>query len=119
MPGAKLAAPQSSAWLLKSHGLWSDFSEAKAIQKTTTAGRNCGRRADACHEASVLRALEHPNIVRSLGAGSAGYVLMEYLDGPTLKQLFQSQKRRQAIARPCAATCRARHRRWRPCCKPA
>ena len=47
---------------------------------------------DARYEDKVLRALEHPNIVRSLGAGSSGYVLMEYLDGPTLKQLFQSSK---------------------------
>jgi eukaryotic-like serine/threonine-protein kinase len=48
--------------------------------------------SDALHEVTVLLALEHPNIVRSLGAGSPGYVLMEYLDGPTLKQLIQSTK---------------------------
>ena len=48
--------------------------------------------SDALHEVTVLLALEHPNIVRSLGAGSPGYVLMEFLDGPTLKQLFQSRK---------------------------
>ncbi len=47
---------------------------------------------DARHEDRVLRALVHPNIVRSLGAGSPGYVLMEYLDGPTLKQLIQSSR---------------------------
>ena len=49
----------------------------------------CG---DARREAAVLGALEHPNIVRGLGAGSSGYLLMEYLDGPTLKQLIQSSK---------------------------
>jgi eukaryotic-like serine/threonine-protein kinase len=50
------------------------------------------RPSDARHEVSVLRALDHPHIVRSLGAGSPGYVLMEYLDGPTLKQFILSQK---------------------------
>lgn len=50
------------------------------------------RSSDARREAAVLGALEHPNIVRGLGAGSSGYLLMEYLDGPTLKQLIQSRK---------------------------
>jgi eukaryotic-like serine/threonine-protein kinase len=50
------------------------------------------RPGDAKREAAVLGALEHPNIVRGLGTGSPGYMLMEYLDGPTLKQLIQSSK---------------------------
>jgi eukaryotic-like serine/threonine-protein kinase len=50
------------------------------------------RPSDARHEAAVLQALAHPNIVRGLGTGSPGYLLMEYLDGPTLKQLIQSRK---------------------------
>ena len=50
------------------------------------------RPRDARHEAAVLQALAHPNIVRGLGTGSPGYLLMEYLDGPTLKQLIQSSK---------------------------
>jgi eukaryotic-like serine/threonine-protein kinase len=50
------------------------------------------RPGDARHEAAVLQALEHPNIVRGLGTGRTGYLLMEYLDGPTLKQLIQSRK---------------------------
>lgn len=50
------------------------------------------RSGDARREGAVLGALEHPNIVRGLGAGSSGYLLMEYLDGPTLKQLIQSRK---------------------------
>ena len=50
------------------------------------------RPRDARHEAAVLQALAHPNIVRGLGAGSSGYLLMEYLDGPTLKQLIESSR---------------------------
>ena len=50
------------------------------------------RPGDAQREAAVLAALEHPNIVRGLGAGRSGYLLMEYLDGPTLKQLIESSK---------------------------
>ena len=50
------------------------------------------RPGNARHEAAMLGALEHPNIVRGLGTGRPGYVLMEYLDGPTLKQLIQSSK---------------------------
>ena len=50
------------------------------------------RSSDARREAAVLGALDHPNIVRGMNAGSADYLLMEYLDGPTLKQLIQSAK---------------------------
>jgi eukaryotic-like serine/threonine-protein kinase len=50
------------------------------------------RPGDARREAAVLGALAHPNIVRGLGTGSPGYLLMEYLDGPTLKQLIQSRQ---------------------------
>jgi eukaryotic-like serine/threonine-protein kinase len=50
------------------------------------------RPSDAKREAAMLQALAHPNIVRGLGTGSPGYLLMEYLDGPTLKQLIQSRK---------------------------
>ena len=63
-----------------------------------------GQASDARHEASVLRALEHPNIVRSLGAGSAGYVLMEYLDGPTLNAPAQPPAARATGAGGLAAS---------------
>jgi serine/threonine protein kinase len=43
-------------------------------------------------EAAVLRAFDHPNIVRCLGMGSPDCVLMEFLDGPTLKQFIASGK---------------------------
>lgn len=44
----------------------------------------------AQREAAVLRALDHPNIVRCLGMGSPDSVVMEFLDGPTLKQMIAS-----------------------------
>src|SRR4051794_13948035 len=40
--------------------------------------------AAARREATVLRAFEHPNIVRCFGTGRAGYMLMEFLEGPRL-----------------------------------
>ncbi len=43
----------------------------------------------ARREAAVLDNFDHPNIVRYLGMGQPGYVLMEYLDGPTLGSLLR------------------------------
>jgi eukaryotic-like serine/threonine-protein kinase len=49
--------------------------------------------ADAKDEASILAQLAHPNIVRLLGAGHPAYVLMEFLEGPTLRGLIGDQDR--------------------------
>lgn len=45
--------------------------------------------AKARREGQLLRALDHPGIVRCLGTGAPAHVLMEYLDGPTLKNLIE------------------------------
>ena len=50
-----------------------------------------GSYALARREAAVVRAFEHPNIVRCLGTGRAGYMLMEFLEGPTLDRYAGSQ----------------------------
>ncbi len=42
-------------------------------------------------EAMVLGALAHPNIVRLLGVGKPAHVLMEFLEGPTLRQFMRSR----------------------------
>lgn len=47
--------------------------------------------AHAQREAAVLRTFEHPSIVRCLGTGRAGYMLMEFLDGPTLHRYIRSR----------------------------
>ena len=47
--------------------------------------------AQAQREATVLRAFEHPGIVRCFGTGRAGYMLMEFLEGPTLSQYLRSK----------------------------
>jgi serine/threonine protein kinase len=47
--------------------------------------------AHAQREAAVLRAFEHPGIVRCLGTGRAGYMLMEFLEGPTLSRYLRSK----------------------------
>lgn len=48
-------------------------------------------RKRALREASVLRALSHPNIVRLLGVEGQTNLLMEYLDGPTLRDFIRSR----------------------------
>lgn len=55
------------------------------------------RRARA--EARLLRRLDHPNIVRCLGVSEPAHLLMEYLEGPTLRALMRSRpSRRLSIA---------------------
>ena len=49
--------------------------------------------ADADAEAEILADLAHPNIVRLLGTGRPAYVLMEFLEGPTLRGLIRAQGR--------------------------
>src|ERR1039457_4806970 len=43
----------------------------------------------AKHEADILTALAHPNIVRCFGISGSSYLLMEYLEGPSLHQLVK------------------------------
>ena len=47
--------------------------------------------ADAADEAGILAQLAHPNIVRLLGAGRPAHVLMEFLEGPTLRGFARDQ----------------------------
>jgi serine/threonine protein kinase len=42
----------------------------------------------ARHEADVLSKLAHPNIVRSFGTYRSNYLLLEFLEGPTLSRLL-------------------------------
>jgi serine/threonine protein kinase len=49
----------------------------------------------ARREAGVLAALAHPNIVRSLGVGEPAHLLMEFLEGPTLRRLIGSMPQRR------------------------
>jgi serine/threonine protein kinase len=46
--------------------------------------------ARARQEAIVLAALAHPNIVRPLGVGEPAHLLMEFLEGPTLRRLINA-----------------------------
>lgn len=46
---------------------------------------------EAQREAEILLALAHPNIVRCLGLNGSTYLLMEFLEGPTLYQLMKSR----------------------------
>jgi serine/threonine-protein kinase len=48
----------------------------------------------ALREANALQALEHPNIVRCLGVEEQTKLLMEYLDGPTLRDFIRSRPRK-------------------------
>lgn len=47
--------------------------------------------AHAEREAAVLRSFAHPNIVRCLGTGRPGFLLMEFLEGPTLSAFIHSK----------------------------
>jgi eukaryotic-like serine/threonine-protein kinase len=47
--------------------------------------------AQAEREAAVLRSFAHPNIVRCLGTGRPGFMLMEFLEGPTLSAFIRSR----------------------------
>ncbi|TMA72942.1 MAG: serine/threonine protein kinase [Deltaproteobacteria bacterium] len=44
-------------------------------------------------EAALLATLDHPNIVRCLGARRPAHLLMEFLEGPTLAALIRSRPR--------------------------
>ncbi len=58
-----------------------------------------GSQRRARREASVLSALDHPNIVRFFGEARPAHLLMEYLDGPTLGRLIRtSRQRRLSVA---------------------
>ena len=46
--------------------------------------------AHARREAATLSTFQHPNIVRCMGVGRAGYMLMEFLEGPTLDDYMRS-----------------------------
>jgi serine/threonine-protein kinase len=52
-------------------------------------------RERAARESKVLRALDHPNIVRWLGVDGPTHLLMEYLDGPTLRDFIRSRPRKR------------------------
>jgi serine/threonine protein kinase len=49
----------------------------------------------AHHEADMLLALAHPNIVRCFGVHGSTRLLMEYLEGPSLHQLVKSRPKRR------------------------
>lgn len=49
----------------------------------------------ARREAEALSALTHPNIVRFFGYGEPAHVLMEFLEGPTLSRLLETQPSRR------------------------
>jgi eukaryotic-like serine/threonine-protein kinase len=49
----------------------------------------------AQHEADVLTALSHPNIVRCFGLSEAVYLLMEYQEGPNLGAFVKTLSKRQ------------------------
>jgi serine/threonine protein kinase len=51
------------------------------------------RRAET--ESKIVSALAHPNIVRSFGVEQPNYLLMEFLEGPTLYQLAQSRPKKR------------------------
>lgn len=52
-------------------------------------------KADASWEADILLKLAHPNIVRCFGVSGSTYILMEYLEGPSLRQLIKNRPKRQ------------------------
>ncbi|MGH6865364.1 MAG: serine/threonine protein kinase [Methyloceanibacter sp.] len=66
------------------HGSWCPMA-CKVFRKPEQAQR----------EVAVLRALAHPNIVRPFGYGDPAHVLMEYLEGPTLRRLIKSLPRKR------------------------
>jgi serine/threonine protein kinase len=51
--------------------------------------------AAAQHEAKILLALGHPNIVRCFGVHASTWLLMEYLEGPSLHQVTKSRRKEQ------------------------
>ena len=50
-----------------------------------------GSQRRAHREATALSSLEHPNIVRCFGVHEPVYVLMEYLQGPSLSDFIQGR----------------------------
>jgi serine/threonine-protein kinase len=57
-----------------------------------------GAAATLRREARILRALHHPNLIRGFGAGehdSLPYLLMEYVEGPSLFELLERRPERR------------------------
>jgi serine/threonine protein kinase len=52
-------------------------------------------RRQALQEAKVLAALDHPGVVRFFGRARPAYLLMEFLEGPSLLRLIRSTPRRR------------------------
>lgn len=66
----------------------------KVLQEKLLLDKNAVERFQ--QEANIVSQLEHPNIVRVFGYGIAGrspYLVLEFLDGKSLAQLLQEQKR--------------------------
>ena len=55
-------------------------------------------RSDAVREFEALSACAHPNVVQTFGVYEPDLMLMEFLEGPTLRQTIRDAKRRMSIA---------------------
>jgi eukaryotic-like serine/threonine-protein kinase len=80
--------------------VWSATEWCAYTCKILAPRRASDRRARGAlrREAKILKALRHPNIVRSFGGGEHDglpYLLMEYLDGPSVFDMLEAAPRRQ------------------------
>ncbi len=92
--GARLSKALTVVGLV-SHGPESVYMAWHHAKWCPVACKVMKSRKRALREAGVLQALSHPNIVRGLGVEGQTNLLMEYLDGPTLRDFIRSRARKR------------------------
>jgi serine/threonine protein kinase len=93
--GARLGSDLTVLGIVDDHGsepvylVWHHKSWCPMLCKVVQSTEHAQREAD------ILSALAHPNIVRCFGLNGLTWLLMEYLEGPSLHQLAKTRPKRQ------------------------
>ncbi len=97
-PGRSILKPLGGGHVYEVHLVWDDHLYSLAVAKIVRPGRaeDEGTLEDLREEADLLGALAHPVIVRGFDAvldGAYPHLLIEHLEGPTLRRLIRRHGR--------------------------